>query len=244
MNRIMKRAISAFLCFGMLVSCLLMVSAEDPSGLKEGDDMSCTGYTDFSSPILFQSEGSSLSYKCFLIDLNGIKRYVAVSESKYPYFEKAFTGKPMTFEGTYAGMTSDGIPVVRPITLIEGENKTNLLSYLWELNKGSMDNLNFSVFKDLYELDFITVSEDGTYLEYDTNPYNLPSEGMAAKIDAMVGVSILETMNKAFGLPDWLYEEMVSTRAIDGRQKEVFDYLTVTWSYHPDRGLEAIYRKN
>lgn len=50
--------------------------------------------------------------------------------------------------------------------------------------------------------------------------------------------------NESLGLPDWLYEEIVSTRAIDGRQKETFDKVTVTWSYHPDHGLEVIYRKN
>lgn len=243
MQRIMKRVISGCLFLGLLVSCFFTVSAEEPNSApyEVGDVISCTGYTEFSNPIIFQSGTSS---KCFLIDLNGIKRYTAVSESQYPYFEKAFTGKPMTFEGTYAGMTSEGVPVVKPVTLIEGEQKTDLVTYLWELNKGSMDNLNFTAYKDLYDATFVTVSEDGSYLEFDSNQYNLDGDSFLVKILTESAVEDLQEMNKLFGLPDWLYEEMTSTRALDGRQKEVFDYLTVTWSYHPDQGLEAIYRKN
>ena len=52
----------------------------------------------------------------------------------------------------------------------------------------------------------------------------------------------IEKLNKALGLPDWLYEEMLRTRALDGRQKEDFDNIAVTWSYHPDQGMEVIYR--
>ena len=37
---------------------------------------------------------------------------------------------------------------------------------------------------------------------------------------------------------------MMGTRALDGRQKEVFDYVTVIWSYHPDSGINILYRKN
>lgn len=241
MNRILKKVIAACLCLGVLLSGLMAASAA-PYAIDE--KVECTGYTDFSNPILFQAEESSVSYRCFLIDLNGIKWRVAVMEQTYPYFEAAFTGKPMTFEGLYAGVANDGVAVIRPVTLIEGEQRTNLMDYLWELNKGSMDNLNFTAYNDLYGLGYLTVGEDGSYMEFDSNPWNLPSKGMAAQIDAIISTGLLEDMNKDFGLPDWLYEEMVSTRAVDGRQKEVFDYLTVTWSYHPDQGLEAIYRKN
>lgn len=240
MKRIIKGAISTFLCLGLMISCLLTVSAEE-APYKVGDATSCTGYTEFANPISFQS---GESYKCFLIDLNGIKRYVAVSETKYPYLERAFTGKPMTFEGTYAGTTSDGIPVVKPVTLIEGDQKIDLTEYLWELNKGSMDNINFTAYKDLYDTTFITVSDDGTYMEFDSNPMNWDGDGLLTEILTSSATDELQEMNKRFGLPDWLYEEMAQTRALDGRQKEVFEYLTVTWSYHPDQGLEIIYRKN
>lgn len=87
----------------------------------------------------------------------------------------------------------------------------------------------------------ITVADDSSYLTIDTNPYNQKG-GDSRLIEA--GLDHIETLNKALGLPDWLYEEMLKTRALDGRQKESFDNVTVTWSYHPDQGMEVIYRSN
>lgn len=87
----------------------------------------------------------------------------------------------------------------------------------------------------------ITVADDSSYLMIDTNPYNYKG-GDSSLIEA--GLNHIETLNKALGLPDWLYEEMLKTRALDGRQKESFDNVTVTWSYHPDQGMEVIYRSN
>lgn len=250
MRNVVRRLLASSLCLMALVPGLCFAaSAEEPAATSStqyevDDDIECTGYTDFSNPVMFQAEGSSLTYKCFLIDLNGIRRYVAVDEEKFPYFESAFKGKPMTFEGTYAGAMSDGTPVVRPITLIEGETRTNLLKYLWNLNKGSDNDLNFKVYKALHDINYITASEDNSYIQFDSNPYNLDSDTFAARLDAMVAPSFLKTMNEDFNLPDWLYEEMVGTRALDGMQKEVFEHLTVSWTYHPDQGLEVLYRKN
>ena len=250
MRNVVRRLLASSLCLMVLVPGLCFAaSAEEPTATSSApyevnDDIECTGYTDFSNPVMFQAEGSSLTYKCFLIDLNGIRRYVAVDEEKYPYFESAFKGKPMTFEGTYAGAMSDGTPVVRPITLIEGETRTNLLKYLWNINKGPDNDLNFKVYEILYDISFIKAGDDNSYITFDSNPFNLDSDSPAALIDAIAAPPFLETMNENFGLPDWLYEEMVGTRALDGMQKEVFEHLTVSWTYHPDQGLEVLYRKN
>lgn len=54
----------------------------------------------------------------------------------------------------------------------------------------------------------------------------------------------IKLMNELLVLPDWVYEEMMATKAIDGRQKETFDNVTVTWSYSPNQGLEVVYRLN
>lgn len=255
MRQLLKRILVSGFCIALSFSTLCFaVSAEEPTTTAPlqyeiDDKMECTGYTDFSNPITFQVEDSTASFKCFIIDLNGIKRYVAVEDKWYPYFESAFTGRPMTFEGSYKGTTTDETPVVLPVTLIEGEQRTNILSYLWELNKGSMDNLNFAVYKDLYDVWYMTIGRDGTFLEFDTNPFDWDPntdgmEALFAEADTLIATDILKKMNQAFGLPDWLYEEMTNTRAIDGKQTERFDYLTVSWIYHPDSGLEAIYRKN
>ena len=43
------------------------------------------------------------------------------------------------------------------------------------------------------------------------------------------------------GLPDSLTEKMKSTRSMDERQNESYDNVAVSWTYHPDKGLEVMY---
>lgn len=52
---------------------------------------------------------------------------------------------------------------------------------------------------------------------------------------------ILTIINK-LGLPDSLFDEMCGTNALMGRQRESYDYYEVSWSYHPDNGLDAIFK--
>lgn len=84
-----------------------------------------------------------------------------------------------------------------------------------------------------------SVGADGSYLSIDTNPRNKDNTGIAYQAAA----NAVKKVNEVLGLPDSLYEEMGSTRALDGRQSQTFGNITVSWSYHPDKGLEVTYRK-
>lgn len=64
------------------------------------------------------------------------------------------------------------------------------------------------------------------------------------RVGKILKMALIQSINSALGLPTWLYGEMCETRAIDGKQKEMFDNVTVSWSYHPKQGLEVMYRKN
>lgn len=46
----------------------------------------------------------------------------------------------------------------------------------------------------------------------------------------------------ALGLPDSLFDEMCATNALMGRQTETYGYYEVSWSFHPDNGLDAIFK--
>ena len=85
------------------------------------------------------------------------------------------------------------------------------------------------------------VGSDGSYLSIDTNPYNEDDNGVAY-IEAYEAV---EKINNALGLPQSLLNEMGETRGMDGKQSETFSDVgvTVSWSYHPDKGLEVTYKK-
>lgn len=83
-----------------------------------------------------------------------------------------------------------------------------------------------------------TISSDGSCLQIDTNP---------SDIDDFYSDSawkMVEKANEVLGLPDSLEEKMEDTTALDGRQTEKYDNVTVSWKYHPDNGLEVIYEKN
>lgn len=83
--------------------------------------------------------------------------------------------------------------------------------------------------------EFCTISDDGSYVMIDTNPYDV-YEYISFEAD-----DALRTVNDNLGFPDSVYERMVSTRAIDGVQTYEHDDVHVQWTYHPDNGLEVIY---
>ena len=112
---------------------------------------------------------------------------------------------------------------------------------------GKTDTLTVTVkegpdFKAIYNTycssTYATVGSDGSYLSIDTNPYDLDDYTVSGSIQAIIDV------NSALGLPDYVLDDMGSTTAIMGRQTATFDDVTVSWSYHPDRGLEVTYKAN
>lgn len=85
---------------------------------------------------------------------------------------------------------------------------------------------------------YCVLSADKKSLSVDTNPLNIDD------YYSSIATQAIKDINEALDLPDSLWTEMSKTRALDGRQSETFDVITVTWSYHPDNGLEVIYKLN
>ena len=54
-------------------------------------------------------------------------------------------------------------------------------------------------------------------------------------------MTAIYSVDDALGIPDSVEEKMNHTRSIDGRQTYDGDGVEVSWSYHPDNGLEVIY---
>ncbi|MDQ0424284.1 DUF2510 domain-containing protein [Cellulomonas iranensis] len=63
--------------------------------------------------------------------------------------------------------------------------------------------------------------------------------------DDSPGLDIIEVacFTVALGVPDSINARMDSTRALDGRQDAEFDDITVSWSYHPDTGIDMIFEE-
>ena len=55
-------------------------------------------------------------------------------------------------------------------------------------------------------------------------------------------IKVIEAFNEELGVPDYVYELMKKTTALQGRQTETVNGLIISWTYHPDNGLAVIYR--
>lgn len=82
------------------------------------------------------------------------------------------------------------------------------------------------------------VGADGSYLSIDTNPYNRDDYTDSKAI------TLINNVNEELDLPDYLLDEMSKTNSLMGRRTETFDKqgISVSWSYHPDNGLEVTYK--
>lgn len=85
---------------------------------------------------------------------------------------------------------------------------------------------------------FINIASDNSYIEIDTNP-NDSDDYYSAEAWELV-----KKMNQELGFPESLDNKMAHTRSMDGKQSDKVNDIEVTWTYHPDNGLEIQYTKS
>lgn len=95
-------------------------------------------------------------------------------------------------------------------------------------------------FNDMYSSiegeSWCEIASDGSWMELDTNPYNLDDYYNSTALYK------IKSVNSDLGFSSSVYEEMMETRALDGRQSATSGRYTVSWTYHPDDGLEVMYK--
>lgn len=74
---------------------------------------------------------------------------------------------------------------------------------------------------------------------------SLSSDGLSLMIDSKDkydknGLQDVYTVTKELGLPDSLIEDMEHTSALMGKQTQTCGDYEVSWSYHPDNGLDVL----
>lgn len=82
---------------------------------------------------------------------------------------------------------------------------------------------------------FASIASDGSYLYVDTNPFD---EDDSMDYEAYLAIV---SINEALELPESVLNKMNQTRSMDGIQSYSTDDLEITWTYHPDKGLEVNY---
>lgn len=80
-----------------------------------------------------------------------------------------------------------------------------------------------------------TLGSDKSYLQVDTNPYDIDDYYNDTYLQ------ILKSAITALKLPDYIYQRMLKTTAMQGRQEVTANGITVSWTYHPNKGLEAMF---
>ncbi len=98
---------------------------------------------------------------------------------------------------------------------------------------GSSKDFN-TMYSHLASESWCTIAADGSYIRLDTNPYDL-DDSFNSEAWAQIK-SILSDL----GFSSAVSQEMMETRALDGRQTASADGYRASWSYHPDSGLEVM----
>lgn len=83
-----------------------------------------------------------------------------------------------------------------------------------------------------------------SYLTIDTNPYDYDSDSPSSTRYLIVADTAIKKINSELGFPSYVYQDMIKTRAIDGRQTYYGKKFSASWRYHPDSGLEITYTKS
>ena len=243
----MKRR--TFLALGLTAALSIpfaMTAFADGSQYKPGQTVEFSGHTDFGYYYTYTAGSSQkVNFKCFSVVNNDVRTYAAVHEDLYDYYKLAFEDKDVVFKGDYQFSAGDGAPIVIPTWEVRNEEEDNKLyrleNYIAPLLYQEGTAPNFKLFGELYGTGAtVSAADDGSYLTIDTNPLNIKGS-FVFKEDSLAKIKLT---NASLGLPEWLYGEMMDTRAIDGKQRESFDHVTVSWSYSPNQGLEVMYRTN
>lgn len=84
---------------------------------------------------------------------------------------------------------------------------------------------------------YCILADDGSYLSIDTNPLDFDDYSNLTAWD------MIKKANAALDLPDSVLEKMQHTTALQGRQTATHNGVTVSWTYHPDKGLSVMYEE-
>ena len=99
----------------------------------------------------------------------------------------------------------------------------------------STSNFN-TMYSSIASESWCEIGSDGTWMKLDTNPYDLDD------YNNTVAWGKIKSILNELGFSSSVAEEMAETRALDGRQTASTSEYEVSWTYHPDSGLEAMFK--
>lgn len=141
---------------------------------------------------------------------------------------------PMQEQGTVSKTKSSGISTQTiAIIMIAAVVVISIIVVILVMRE--RNKVDFNDFRDRLDSSYCEISDDGTYMTIDTNPDD-EEDYFSAEAYADI-----EYVNEELEFPDSVMKKMDETRALDGRLEEEYNGIKVSWTYHPDDGLEVMY---
>ncbi|SLM93649.1 hypothetical protein [Brevibacterium yomogidense] len=89
-------------------------------------------------------------------------------------------------------------------------------------------------------LDTCGIATDNWSVDYPESGDSVTFDGVGLT-SSDVYFDEVECFGTELGMPGHVTSEMEQTRALDGRRDASWSGFTVSWSYHPDDGMNAIF---
>lgn len=101
------------------------------------------------------------------------------------------------------------------------------------------------IYQEYCKYPWAEVGADGSFISIDSNPDDLDSSDYPylSKQYVKDAGDATKKILKILGFPDYVSKQMDHTSFSDGKQTETLGDITVTWTYHPDRGIEIMFVK-
>lgn len=114
---------------------------------------------------------------------------------------------------------------------------------IFALSGGNKFDFN-EKYSDIANKTWCSIASDGTWMKLDTNPSDIDYDDFSGSYynDTFWPCNdMIEQVNTDLGFSSALFEKMCVTTWSQGRQAESNEQFTVSWTYHPDKGLEVMY---
>ena len=103
------------------------------------------------------------------------------------------------------------------------------------LKKGGGTDFN-KMYSGIAGESWCSIASDGTWIKLDTNPLDIDDY-----CDS-VAFNEIESILNDLGFSSSVSEEMSETTALMGKQSDSTDKYEVSWTYHPNNGLEVMFK--
>lgn len=97
------------------------------------------------------------------------------------------------------------------------------------------------MFPDYAGQKWATFASDGTWMHIDSNPEDIDDEDYYDYTTLLAADAAVTSVNTQLGFPSSIVNKMNNTTWSMGPQSESTKKYMVTWTYHPDKGLEVLY---